>query len=249
MTIRASDTSNSGLTATASTTVSAAAATHLTMTAPATTNTGGAVTVIVTARDPYENVVKSFADTIHFTSTDPAALLPADAALTNGSKSFIVKYYAPGPQSVTATDTANASLTATTTSTVNVVVSKLVVTIPANATAGVPFNARVTATDAYGKRVYGHGALHQHRCNGHFAVGHDPDKRHGELHGHPDQVRRSEDQWDGHGDQHDQGDKRLDYALRCCRRLVHGDCAGIDHGGSRFLCDRHGEGCLRQCGE
>jgi len=156
VTIRARDTSTSSITGTAGTTVSAAAVQNLIITAPSTTTTGAANVVNVSARDAYGNAVKNFSDTIHFTSTDPKAVLPADSALTNGSKQFTVKYLTPGAQSVTATSVASPSLTATAGSTVGVVATKLKVTAPATATAGVPVSFTVAAVDAYGNTATGY---------------------------------------------------------------------------------------------
>ena len=38
----------------------------------------------VTARDPFGNVATSDNGTVHFTSSDPQAVLPADGALATG---------------------------------------------------------------------------------------------------------------------------------------------------------------------
>jgi len=161
VTIRARDTATATITGTGSTSVVGAAVTHLTIMGPANTTTGAGNAVIVSARDQYENVVKSFSDTIHFTSTDPNAVLPADTVLTNGLKQFSVKYATPGTQSVTATNTGNAGLTATASTTVGLIATKFKVVTPATVTAGVPFTVTVTAVDNYGNTVPGYtGTVH-----------------------------------------------------------------------------------------
>jgi len=159
--IRARDTGNTGITGLGSTVVAPSSVTHLTITAPADTNTGFANIITVAARDQYENVVSAFNDTVHFTSTDAGALLPADTVLTGGYKPFAVKYATPGVQSVTVTDLANNSLTANGTSTVGLIASKFRITTPATVIAGAPFNATVTAVDNYGNTVTGYsGSVH-----------------------------------------------------------------------------------------
>ncbi len=54
-----------------------------------------------------------YTGTVHFSSSAPKAILPADATLTNGTGTFPVTLETAGAQSVTATDTATPSLTAT----------------------------------------------------------------------------------------------------------------------------------------
>ena len=48
----------------------------------ASTAVAGAHSVTVTAKDPGANVATWYLDTIHFTSSDPAAVLPADYTFT-----------------------------------------------------------------------------------------------------------------------------------------------------------------------
>src|SRR5262249_20706415 len=50
---------------------------------------------------------------VHFTSTDPAAVLPADSTLTAGTGTFSATFNTGGPQTITATDTVTASITGT----------------------------------------------------------------------------------------------------------------------------------------
>ena len=52
----------------------------------------------------------SYSGTVHFTSSDPQAVLPADAALNNGTGQFSATLNTIGSQSLTVTDTANAAL-------------------------------------------------------------------------------------------------------------------------------------------
>src|SRR5262249_27667849 len=61
--------------------------------------------VTVTAYDPYGNVATGYAGTVHFSSSDGQAALPADTTLTNGTGTFSVTLFSAGAQSLTATDT------------------------------------------------------------------------------------------------------------------------------------------------
>jgi hypothetical protein len=81
---------------------------------------GGAIGVSrpisMVARDVYGNLATSYNGTVHFTSSDPAAILPADLAFVNGTASTSVKFLTVGTQTLTATDIADATITGTTTS-------------------------------------------------------------------------------------------------------------------------------------
>jgi protocatechuate 3,4-dioxygenase beta subunit len=74
---------------------------------------GGAT---VTARDAFGNVAAGYRGTVHFTSSDPAAVLPGDQSFSAGDAGVHVfaglQLRTAGAQSVTATDTAAAALTA-----------------------------------------------------------------------------------------------------------------------------------------
>jgi hypothetical protein len=68
----------------------------------------------VTALDAFGNLATGYAGTVHFTSTDPAAVLPADftfGAADGGRHTFPVTLLSLGPQAVTVAD-ASAGLTA-----------------------------------------------------------------------------------------------------------------------------------------
>jgi len=64
--------------------------------------------------------VFAYTGKVHFTSSDPSALLPPDCTLVQGVCPFYVGLETPGAQTITATDTVNASLTGTS-SPINVV--------------------------------------------------------------------------------------------------------------------------------
>jgi len=127
-----------------------AAATHLSVTAPTNATAGTSFNFTVTALDASNNVVSSYSGSVHFTSTDGQAVLPADSTLTNGTGTFSPTLKTIGGQTITATDTVKASITGTSHSiTVSGVAAAthFSVTAPATATAGTSFNFTVTALD------------------------------------------------------------------------------------------------------
>lgn len=81
--------------------------------APSTTTPGSSFHATVSGVDAQGNVATSLTDTLHFTSTDGQAVLPADSALVAGSGSFPFTLNTVGSQTLTATDKTHASLTVT----------------------------------------------------------------------------------------------------------------------------------------
>jgi hypothetical protein len=121
-TITATDTVNSAITGTSNAIVVApAAATHFTVSTPATTNAGTAFNFTVTALDPFNNVATGYTGTVQFTSSDPQATLPANSTLTNGVKTFSATFRSSGNQTITATDTVSASITGTSNATADAI--------------------------------------------------------------------------------------------------------------------------------
>jgi hypothetical protein len=108
-----------------------------------------------TARDAYNNVVTNYAGTIHVTSSDPTASLPADYTFTasdRGLHSFPVTLGTAGNQTLAATDTSNSALHGSTTVQVANYIPGLRFTASASAgsvTAGAPFGVTVTAYDQF----------------------------------------------------------------------------------------------------
>jgi hypothetical protein len=79
--------------------------------APSTATPGSPVSVAVTARDADGNTATGYAGTVHFSSSDPTAVLPTDATLASGAGTFAATFTIAGAQTITATDTATASIT------------------------------------------------------------------------------------------------------------------------------------------
>ncbi|WP_426422066.1 Ig-like domain repeat protein [Bradyrhizobium genosp. A] len=150
-TITATDTVTSSITGTSSTiAVSAAAATHYTVSAPASANGNVAFSFTVTAQDQFNNTATGYAGTVHFTSTDAQAVLPANSTLTNGTGTFSATLKTAGSQTITTTDAVTSSITGTS-GAINVSstgVTHFTVSAPASATAGTAFNFTVTALDS-----------------------------------------------------------------------------------------------------
>ena len=86
------------------------AATQFSVSGPAASGTGIAFTFTVTARDAAGSVVAGYSGTVHFTSSDPAAVLPPNSKLMNGTGTFPATLTNAGSQIITATDTASTSL-------------------------------------------------------------------------------------------------------------------------------------------
>ena len=86
---------------------------HFSVSAPTTAQSGTAFSFTVTALDAANNVLNGYGGTVHFTSTDGEALLPADATLTNGAGNFSATLQDAGGQDITATDTATPSISGT----------------------------------------------------------------------------------------------------------------------------------------
>jgi hypothetical protein len=87
-------------------------ATHFEVIAPSTVATFQAFNFTVRALDPFNNTATGYAGTIHFTSTSQGNL-PPNSTLTNGFGTFSATLNTLGNQTITATDTLNASITGT----------------------------------------------------------------------------------------------------------------------------------------
>src|SRR5207237_697538 len=163
-TLTATDTVTSSIAGTSTAiAVSAAAASHFLVSAPASATAGTAFNFTVTALDAFNNTATSYAGTVHFTSSDGAATLPATATLTNGTGTFNATLRTLGNQTISPTDT---STIPTRRSSNPIAVSAAAashfpVSAPASATAGTAFNFTVTALDAFNNTATGYaGTVH-----------------------------------------------------------------------------------------
>src|SRR5262249_665004 len=112
------DTPAGPLTERGAVTVSPAAAASLRLSSPGATTAGQSMPVTVTLLDAYGNVATGYTGTVHFTSSDAQAVLPANYRFRSsdaGTHTFSVTLKTAGSQSITVTDTATSSLTASVT--------------------------------------------------------------------------------------------------------------------------------------
>jgi hypothetical protein len=95
--------------------VSPAAAVAFTVSGfPSPVAAGAAGSFTVIARDAYGNTATGYTGTVHFTSSDGQAALPADYTFTSsdtGRHSFSATLRTAGSQSITATDTVSSTIT------------------------------------------------------------------------------------------------------------------------------------------
>src|SRR5262249_46400072 len=99
--------------------------------------------------------------TVHFTSSDAKAVLPANYAFTAadaGSHAFGVTLKTAGTRSIAVADTLNSALTATQGGiTVKAgAASQFLISAPSSVSAGVAFSLTLTVKDAYGNVVTGY---------------------------------------------------------------------------------------------
>jgi exo-beta-1,3-glucanase (GH17 family) len=136
--------------------VAPAAASHFTVSAPASSAAGSAFTTTVKALDPYGNTDTNFTGTVHFTSNDLQATLPGEYPFTtgtgndNGVHTFtnLTTLRTAGNRTVNAAAgavTGNATVHVT-----PLAATHLVVGAPASSPAGTAFDVTVTAEDQFG---------------------------------------------------------------------------------------------------
>jgi hypothetical protein len=157
--VTAGDTAIPTITGSAAVAVNPAAARRFTVSAPAGATAGAAFNLTVAAQDPFGNTATGYTGTVHFSSSDGQATLPADAPLTGGVGSFTATLRTAGNQTLTATDSAVSDLTGTsgTIAVSAAAASALVVAGYASPTvAGTAHGFTVTARDAYGNVADGY---------------------------------------------------------------------------------------------
>src|ERR1051325_10942027 len=134
---------------------------------PTARTAGTAFNGTVNAGDACWNLVNTVTDTVDISATDTNAVLPADAALVNGTNSFSVTLKTAGSQTLTATDVTDGSKTNNTSPAITVnagALAKLQLLVPGETpvpgtasgktgtptaqTAGVGYSVTVNAVDA-----------------------------------------------------------------------------------------------------
>jgi hypothetical protein len=161
--VTATDTANASNDGSQTVTVNAGAATHFAVSAPSSATAGTAFSFTTTARDQFNNTATGYAGTVHFTSTDGQAVLPANSTLTSGAGTFSATLKTSGSRTLTATDTVNAPVTGTSGS---IAVSAgaathFSVSAPSSATGGAAFSFTATALDQFNNTATGYaGTVH-----------------------------------------------------------------------------------------
>src|SRR5207302_11117318 len=123
----------------------AAASTMLVAGFPSPTTAGVAGSFTVTLNDPYGNTARGYTGTVHFTSSDGKASLPANYTFTAadaGVHTFTATLKTAGTQSIAVADTTTASLSGTDGGiTVKPgAASRFLIRAPSSVSAGVPFS-------------------------------------------------------------------------------------------------------------
>ncbi|MBK9516665.1 MAG: hypothetical protein IPO09_04770 [Anaeromyxobacter sp.] len=115
----------------------------------------------VTARDSFGNTATSFAGTVAFTSSDPAATLPAASPLTAGAGAFSATFRTAGARVLTATVVGAPTISGSAPTTVVAASAASLAAVSGGGQSGTvglalgaPLVARVT--DAFGNPVFGH---------------------------------------------------------------------------------------------
>ena len=157
-TITATDTATNSITATSNTiAVAPGSAVAFSVSTPSSSPPNAHLSFSVKAIDAFGNTATGYAGTVHFSSTDSAATLPANSTLTGGTGTFTATLRTTGTQRITATDTATSSIAGTSGAT-SVQIgagSHLVVSAPSSATSGTAFTFTVTAVDTGGNTATG----------------------------------------------------------------------------------------------
>ena len=124
-TISATDTLTASITGTAIAVLVSGPATHFVVTSPTNATAGMAFSFTVSARDALNNGASGYTGTVHFTSTDGQAVLPANSILSigEGFANFSVTLNTAGSETITATDTVTPAITGTSNS-IGVAVSR-----------------------------------------------------------------------------------------------------------------------------
>jgi hypothetical protein len=132
---------------------------------PSPTTAGVAHTFTVTALNADGSVNTGYTGTVHFTSSDPHAILPADYPFTaadQGVHTFTVTLKTAGSQSITATDTTGSFDGSESGIVVQpAAAAQLVLSAPSSVAQGTKFSVTVTVEDAYGNVATGYtGTVH-----------------------------------------------------------------------------------------
>jgi hypothetical protein len=126
---------------------------HLENNFPVGTRSGQPQVFTVAEKNQNGTVIQNYRGTIHFSSTDPQAILPDDytfVAADNGQHQFAAVLFNVGPEAITVTEV-NSVSPLTDERDITVTPAKFTVSgFPSEVTAGDPHNVNVTAVDYFG---------------------------------------------------------------------------------------------------
>jgi photosystem II stability/assembly factor-like uncharacterized protein len=127
--------------------------THFSLTASASSVTAGAsVQLMVTALNDQDQAVTDYAGTVHFTSTDPSAMLPADYTFTagdGGTHNFAATLVQSRSQTISVADLAAALNGSATLSVTPAMADHFSLRVATGSTAGTALDLVVTALDPF----------------------------------------------------------------------------------------------------
>jgi hypothetical protein len=134
---------------------------------PSTTTAGTAGSFTVTAKNADGTTATGYTGTVHFSSSDGQAVLPADYTFTaadGGVHTFSATLKTAGTQSITATDTATGSIAGSETGITVIPAAASTMSVsgfPSPITAGVAGSFTITLNDPYGNIASGYaGTVH-----------------------------------------------------------------------------------------
>lgn len=157
-TITVTDTHSGGFVGTTQVSVTAHTAPYFSLSVPYAALLGTPFTFTVTAETQSGNLNTAYSGTVQFTSSDPQAVLPANAILTNGTGTFTATLRTSGRQTITATDTATSAITGTSASILaSGPATHFAITVPASATTGSAFIFIVVAQDQFNNTAVTYG--------------------------------------------------------------------------------------------
>jgi hypothetical protein len=125
---------------------------------------GAPLALRVTAQDAYGNTIQGYTGTVHFSSDDSKAGIPADYTFTkadHGVHTFSLTLRTAGPRTVTVADGASVTISVPISVRPALPHALLVTGFPSPTATGQPGTFTVTATDAYGNLTVGYrGTVH-----------------------------------------------------------------------------------------
>jgi hypothetical protein len=150
-TITATQIGGNSITGTGAVVIFPSALMRMTADAPSLATSGVPLTFTVAARDRQGDPLPSYDGAVHFTSSDPAATLPPDTRLANGTGTITATLRTAGAQTITATDVTFPTRFRTTVGiTVERPATHLQLAAPLTTLAGFPALVGVRALDATG---------------------------------------------------------------------------------------------------